>query len=218
MVSPKSALSLVLRISRCTGLWLAFLFFLVPLAEAKSFLVFQISAGSGFRYGRGQTQSLPKFNDTLIWIVELDRISTRGQDGYNEIATDVGDPGSDRYLRVNDRAKTIYYDLNDGNGPYLWNRLIYGRSNSGKDWKFTMLYQQVDGKNDDGTHDNAVGFSITPCVLCPYKGQSIGISGYYPLTINLKLCRLDGGADANDRVTKDWTFSGKILPELTHFW
>ena len=186
-----------------------------PSTEAKSFLVFQISQGTGSTYGRGKTSALPKTSDTLLWIVELDRITTRGQDGFNEIATDIGDPGSDRFLRVNDKSKTIYYNLNGGNGPYLWNRLIYGRSNSGKDWKFTMLVQQVDGKNDDGTHDNSAGFSITPCVLWPYKGQSIGISGYYPLTMNLRLCRLDGGADANDRVAKDWTFSGKLLPELT---
>jgi len=51
--------------------------------------------------------------------------------------------------------------------------------------------------------------------LWPYKNQSIGVSGYYPLTMNLRLCRLDGGADANDRVAKDWTLSGRLLPELT---
>lgn len=58
-------------------------------------------------------------------------------------------------------------------------------------------------------------YSITPCVQWPYKGQSIGLNGYYPLTLSLNWLRLDGGADANDRVAKQFTLLGKLLPEVT---
>lgn len=184
-------------------------------AQAKKFLVFQITALSGSSYGRGKTSSASKLAFSPLWVLQLDRVATRGEDGYNEVSTFTGDPGSEQYLAVNDRAKTIFYVLNGGNGPNLHNRLIYGRSNTGKGWRFSVLYQQVDGMNDDGTHDNGVGYSITPCVQWPYKGQSIGLTGFYPLNLNLRLCRLDGGADANDRVLKEWFFQGKLLPELT---
>jgi hypothetical protein len=98
----------------------------------------------------------------------------------------------------------------------MHHRLIYGRSNAGKgQYKFSVLYQQVDGMNDDGTHDNAVGYSITPCFMWPNQGQSIGLTGPYPKTISLKLCRLDGGADENDRWLKEWTLNGALRAELT---
>jgi len=152
----------------------------------------------------------------MFWIIELDRVSDEGTDGYNEVAFFTGDPGTERDLHVNHNSKRIFYVLNGGHAPNMYHRLIYGRSNAGKgQYKFSVLYQQVDGMNDDGTHDNAVGYSITPCVQWPYKGQSIGLVGPYPNTISLKLCRLDGGADENDRWLNEWTLNGVLRAELT---
>jgi hypothetical protein len=188
-------------------------------AHAKNFLVFEFNSVSGSRFGRGQTSKYSTSSlgsQTLLWIIELDRAASVGSDGYNEVAYFTGDPGSERDLWADKASKTIFYKLNGGHAPNMHHRLIYGRSNAGKgQYKFSVLYQQVDGMNDDGTHDNAVAYSITPCVQWPYKGQSIGLNGYYPLTLSLNWLRLDGGADANDRVAKQFTLLGKLLPEVT---
>jgi len=138
---------------------------------------------TGSKFGRGQTVKYnvsSKTSETMFLIIETDHIANEGTDGYNEVAFFTGDPGTERDLHVNHNSKRIFYVLNGGHAPNMHHRLIYGRSNAGKgQYKFSVLYQQVDGMNDDGTHDNAVGYSITPCVQWPYQGQSIGLTGPY---------------------------------------
>lgn len=174
---------------------------------------------TGSKFGRGQTVKYnvsSKTSETMFLIIETDHIANEGTDGYNEVAYFTGDPGTERNLYIDHKNKRIFYKLNGGHAPNMHHRLIYGRSNAGKgQYKFSVLYQQVDGMNDDGTHDNAVGYSITPCVMWPFKGQSIGLTGPYPQTISLKMCRLDGGADENDRWLKEWTLNGLLRTELT---
>ena len=132
------------------------------------------------------------------------------------------DPDEEHNLKLNPKAKTIWKEIYDGNNnddsslQNQWHRLSWGRQGR----IFALLYSQYEFLGPDGTQDHGVFFGTGNCVSWPNRGKSIGITGQYPPTINIRMLRLDGGwrgspLGSGSRQVKQWNWVAKLEIALT---
>lgn len=164
------------------------------------------------------------------WLVYTSTISGEGAIlplnlGYQtgpQYALRETDPDEEHNINFNPRAKTIWKTIYDGNNnddasiQNEWHRLSWGRQ--GK--TFGLLYSQYEVLGPDGTQDHGVFFGTGTCVSWPNRGKSIGVTGLYPPTINIRMLRLDGNwvgsaLTNGSRQLKQWNFTAKLDVALT---
>lgn len=132
------------------------------------------------------------------------------------------DPDEEHNLKINPKAKTIWKQIYDGNNnddssiQNQWHRLSWGRQ--GK--TFALLYSQYEVLGPAGTQDHGVFLGTGSCVAWPNRGKSIGVTGLYPPTINIRMLRLDGGWSGSalnngSRQLTQWSFVIKLDVLLT---
>lgn len=132
------------------------------------------------------------------------------------------DPDEEHNLRFNTRTKKIWKKIYDGNNndddsiQNQWHRLSWGRQGN----LFGLLYSQYEFLGPDGTQDHGVFFGTGTCVAWPNRGRSIGVTGLYPLTINIRMLRLDGNwvgpaLGNGSRQLKQWSGTARLDVALT---
>lgn len=132
------------------------------------------------------------------------------------------DPDEEHNLRFNPKTKTIRKVIWDGNNQddsstqNEWHRLSWGRQ--GK--TFALLYSQYEFLGPEGTQDHGVFLATGTCVAWPKGKRDIGITGWYPLTLNIQMLRLDSQWEGDplqdgSRQLKRGSFVGKLDVQLT---